>query len=66
MDEVVKDISKSIPEIAEDILININSPNLEYEENPDFASTIAKLRSLLQQKSSESGFTTPSLSPMYV
>lgn len=40
------------------------SPDPEYEETADLASTIAKLRSLLQQKSSESNLSTPALSPM--
>lgn len=52
-----------IPKITEDLLFGIESPDPEYEESQDLASTIAKLRSLLQQKS-ESGFTTPALSPM--
>ncbi|KAF2900775.1 hypothetical protein ILUMI_05405 [Ignelater luminosus] len=55
---------KDIPQITEDILLTGDSPDPEYEEPQDFASTIAKLRTLLQQKSSESGFTTPALSPM--
>lgn len=41
-----------------------DSPDPEYEEPADLASTIAKLRSLLQQKSSESSLSTPALSPM--
>ncbi|KAF5303294.1 hypothetical protein FQA39_LY10033 [Lamprigera yunnana] len=65
--QVIKAIPKiaesDIPQITKDMVI-IESPEPEYEDTQDFASTIAKLRSLLQQKSSESGFTTPSLSPM--
>lgn len=41
-----------------------DSPDPEYEETADLASTIAKLRSLLQQKSSESAVSTPIVSPM--
>ncbi|XP_025830263.1 uncharacterized protein LOC108739328 [Agrilus planipennis] len=57
-------IRQDIPQIAEDVLLINDSPEPEYEEAADFATTIAKLRSLLQQKSSESGISTPSLSPM--
>lgn len=41
-----------------------DSPDPEYEEPADLESTIAKLRSLLQQKSSESNLSTPAISPM--
>lgn len=41
-----------------------NSPDPEYEDTADLASSIAKLRSLLQQRSSESSLSTPALSPM--
>lgn len=41
-----------------------DSPELEYEDTADLASSIAKLRSLLQQRSSESSLSTPALSPM--
>ncbi|XP_074031796.1 uncharacterized protein isoform X2 [Leptinotarsa decemlineata] len=51
-------ISMKQPEIATD------SPDPEYEDTADLASSIAKLRTLLQQKSSESGLSTPALSPM--
>ncbi|KAF5294329.1 hypothetical protein FQR65_LT10782 [Abscondita terminalis] len=56
------DFNIEIPQITEETVLT-ESPDPEYEDTQDFASTIAKLRSLLQQKS-ESGFTTPSLSPM--
>lgn len=52
-----------IPQISTDSE-HVDSPDPEYEEPADFASTIAKLRSLLQQKSSESNLTTPAVSPM--
>lgn len=39
------------------------SPDPEYEDATDLASTTAKLRSLLQQKTSESNFNTPAVSP---
>lgn len=42
----------------------IISPDPEYEDAADLASSIAKLRSLLQQRSSESSMSTPALSPM--
>lgn len=42
----------------------VNSPDPEYEDAADLASSIAKLRSLLQQRSSESSMSTPALSPM--
>ena len=51
-----------IPRIStEDV---VASPDLEYEDTTDLATTTAKLRSLLQQKSSESNLTTPAVSPM--
>ncbi|KAJ8914548.1 hypothetical protein NQ315_010012 [Exocentrus adspersus] len=40
------------------------SPDPEYEDTADLATSIAKLRSLLQQRSSESSLSTPALSPM--
>lgn len=40
------------------------SPESEYEEAADLATSIAKLRSLLEQKSSESSLSTPAASPM--
>lgn len=53
-----------VPSILTDSL-EYSSPDPEYEEGADFATTIAKLRSLLQQKSSsESISTTPVASPM--
>ncbi|XP_045474840.1 uncharacterized protein LOC123680793 isoform X2 [Harmonia axyridis] len=53
-----------VPSILMDSL-EYGSPDPEYEEGADFATTIAKLRSLLQQKSSsESISTTPVASPM--
>lgn len=52
---------RSIPKIREE---TIESPDLEYEEPADFASTIAKLRSLLQQKTTESACNTPAVSPL--
>lgn len=54
---------KTIPQISTDSE-HVDSPEPEYEEAADFATTIAKLRSLLQQKSSESSLTTPAVSPM--
>ncbi|KAB0791579.1 hypothetical protein PPYR_03379 [Photinus pyralis] len=53
---------RAIPQITEEPAVE-GSPDPEYEDTQDLATTIAKLRSLLAQKS-ESGFTTPSLSPM--
>ncbi|KAG5891387.1 hypothetical protein JTB14_020115 [Gonioctena quinquepunctata] len=44
--------------------VSAASPDPEYEDTSDLASSIAKLRSLLQQKSSESSFSTPTISPM--
>lgn len=52
-----------VPNIATEMNQFLNeSP--EYEETADLASTISKLRSLLQQKSSESSLNTPAASPM--
>ncbi|XP_018560919.1 uncharacterized protein LOC108903275 isoform X2 [Anoplophora glabripennis] len=51
-------ISMEQPEIGTD------SPDPEYEDTADLATSIAKLRSLLQQRSSESSLSTPALSPM--
>lgn len=51
-----------VPGITESNLFLTDSP--EYEETADLASTISKLRSLLQQKSSESTLNTPAVSPM--
>lgn len=42
------------------------SPEPEYEEAADLATSIARLRSLLEQKSSESNMSTPAVSPMWV
>ncbi|CAH1155933.1 unnamed protein product [Phaedon cochleariae] len=42
------------------------SPDPEYEDTADLASSIAKLRSLLQQRSSESSLSTPALSPIFL
>lgn len=53
-----------IPFISMNLSSENGSPDPEYEEAADLASTIAKLRSLLQQKSSESNLSTPALSPM--
>lgn len=58
---ILLESSRTIPKIREE---TIDSPELEYEEPADFASTIAKLRSLLQQKSSESAGNTPAVSPL--
>lgn len=54
---------KTLPQISTDSE-HVDSPEPEYEETADFATTIAKLRSLLQQKSSESSLNTPAISPM--
>lgn len=40
------------------------SPDPEYEDVTDLATTTAKLRSLLQQKTTESNLNTPAISPM--
>lgn len=56
---------KTIPQISTDSEHVDTSPEPEYEETADFATTIAKLRSLLQQKSSESSLNTPAVSPLY-
>lgn len=40
------------------------SPDPEYEDVTDLATTTAKLRSLLEQKTSESTMNTPAISPM--
>lgn len=42
--------------------LDSTSPDLEYEDTVDLATTTAKLRSLLAQRTSES--TTPAVSPM--
>lgn len=47
-----------VPQISTDSE-HVTSPEPEYEEAADFATTIAKLRSLLQQKSSESTSVSP-------
>ncbi|XP_044755909.1 uncharacterized protein LOC123314597 isoform X1 [Coccinella septempunctata] len=64
-DDVMGDTDEvdHVPSILMDSL-EYGSPDPEYEEGADFATTIAKLRSLLQQKSSESISTTPVASPM--
>ncbi|XP_060529839.1 uncharacterized protein LOC132704092 isoform X4 [Cylas formicarius] len=54
----------SIPSISTEQPKENNSPDLEYEDTADLASSIAKLRSLLQQRSSESSLSTPAVSPM--
>ncbi|KAL1495045.1 hypothetical protein ABEB36_010528 [Hypothenemus hampei] len=54
----------SIPSISTEDASGTNSPDPEYEDTADLASSIAKLRSLLQQRSSESSLSTPALSPM--
>lgn len=51
-----------VPNITEANQFFTESP--EYEETADLASTISKLRNLLQQKSSESSLNTPAASPM--
>ncbi|XP_050498928.1 uncharacterized protein LOC114334891 isoform X2 [Diabrotica virgifera virgifera] len=54
-----------IPSISmEEPSSGTTSPDPEYEDAADLASSIAKLRSLLQQRSSESSMSTPALSPM--
>ncbi|CAH1122474.1 unnamed protein product [Ceutorhynchus assimilis] len=53
-----------IPSISTEDASGTNSPDPEYEDTADLASSIAKLRSLLQQRSSESNLSTPALSPM--
>ncbi|XP_057652629.1 uncharacterized protein LOC130891737 isoform X1 [Diorhabda carinulata] len=56
-----------IPSISmEEPSSGTNTPDIEYEETADLASSIAKLRSLLQQRSSESSISTPALSPICV
>ncbi|VEN46450.1 unnamed protein product [Callosobruchus maculatus] len=64
-----KEISRQIPSISTEeadcgLRSDQNSPEPEYEDTADLASSIAKLRSLLQQRSSESSLSTPALSPM--
>ncbi|XP_076265572.1 uncharacterized protein LOC143199568 isoform X2 [Rhynchophorus ferrugineus] len=54
----------SIPSISMELPGETDSPDPEYEDTADLASSIAKLRSLLQQRSSESNISTPALSPM--
>ncbi|XP_030766630.1 uncharacterized protein LOC115890525 isoform X2 [Sitophilus oryzae] len=56
--------SVSIPSISTEQPADSDSPDPEYEDTADLASSIAKLRSLLQQRSSESNLSTPALSPM--
>ncbi|KAJ8959852.1 hypothetical protein NQ318_011585 [Aromia moschata] len=51
-------ISMEQPEIGN------GSPDPEYEDAADLATSIAKLRSLLQQRSSESSLSTPAISPI--
>ncbi|CAG9862617.1 unnamed protein product [Phyllotreta striolata] len=67
-DKENKDLDKKeveIPSISmEQASTGTNSPDPEYEDAADLASSIAKLRSLLQQRSSESSMSTPALSPM--
>nr|CAI5831655.1 unnamed protein product [Callosobruchus analis] len=69
LDRDRKDISRQIPSISTEEVdcdgrSDQNSPEPEYEDTADLASSIAKLRSLLQQRSSESSLSTPALSPM--
>ncbi|KAI4455246.1 sorting nexin [Holotrichia oblita] len=42
----------------------VTSPDPEYEDVTDLATTTAKLRSLLQQRTTESNINTPAVSPM--
>lgn len=61
--EMLLETPTVIPDITTDSNLFLNeSP--EYEETADLASTINKLRSLLQQRSSESSLNTPAASPM--
>uniref|UniRef100_A0AAR5QF37 PXA domain-containing protein n=1 Tax=Dendroctonus ponderosae TaxID=77166 RepID=A0AAR5QF37_DENPD len=53
-----------IPSISTEDASGTDSPDPEYEDAADLASSIAKLRSLLQQRSSESSLSTPAVSPM--
>lgn len=56
-------LGQEIPQIATELEVT-PSPDLEYEDAPDLATTTAKLRSLLAQRTSESTLTTPAVSPM--
>ncbi|KAH0818768.1 hypothetical protein GEV33_004023 [Tenebrio molitor] len=56
--------AKAVPKIPSITTHDEGSPEPEYEEAADLATSIAKLRSLLEQKSSESNLSTPALSPM--
>ncbi|CAH1966150.1 unnamed protein product [Acanthoscelides obtectus] len=53
-------------EDADSMDMRSDSPDPEYEDTADLASSIAKLRSLLQQRSSESSMSTPALSPIFL
>lgn len=53
-----------VTNIATEINNQFFTESPEYEETADLASTISKLRNLLQQKSSESSLNTPAASPM--
>nr|CAI5831654.1 unnamed protein product [Callosobruchus analis] len=71
LDRDRKDISRQIPSISTEEVdcdgrSDQNSPEPEYEDTADLASSIAKLRSLLQQRSSESSLSTPALSPIFL
>ncbi|XP_063907391.1 uncharacterized protein LOC135125674 [Zophobas morio] len=55
---------ETVPKIPSITTHEEGSPEPEYEETADLATSIAKLRSLLEQKSSESNMSTPALSPM--
>lgn len=55
---------QEVPQILTSLETPNISPDLEYEDATDLATTTAKLRSLLQQKTSDSNLNTPALSPM--
>ncbi|KAJ8984941.1 hypothetical protein NQ317_012192 [Molorchus minor] len=55
-----------VPFISMEPEIITDSPDPEYEDTADLATSIAKLRSLLQQRSSESSVSTPAVSPIFI
>ncbi|XP_066248103.1 uncharacterized protein [Euwallacea similis] len=62
--QIAKSDDFPVPSISTEDTSETDSPDPEYEDTADLASSIAKLRSLLQQRSSESSISTPALSPM--
>ncbi|XP_066155757.1 uncharacterized protein [Euwallacea fornicatus] len=62
--QIAKSDDFPVPSISTEDTSETDSPDPEYEDTADLASSIAKLRSLLQQRSSESSMSTPALSPM--